>query len=244
MAQTAASIYSQLGSLLAQRPGLEGRGQYGDVQHQWLGRVQALVEEVGTREDKAEIGIATGLLAAPSGRTVGNTKLMTVLYRILARAELTLPADMQGAFINVGQEFTALQAIGKVLGSATSRLLVVDPYLNATSLFDFITTVPDGIEIRLLCDGHYQALNGQLKGGVARWEQEYGPTKPIQARASAPKALHDRLVLVDEIAVWNLSQSLKDFAGRSPASLAKLDPETAAMKFAAYENLWRSASSL
>jgi hypothetical protein len=244
MAQTAASTYSQLGSLLANRPGLEGRGQYGDVQHQWLGRVQALVEEVGSKEDKAEVGIATGMLAAPSGRSIGNTRLMTVLYRILARAEFALPADLQGAFINVGQEFTALQAIGKVLGSATSRVLVVDPYLNATSLFDFITTVPDAIEIRLLCDSQYQTLNAQLKSAVARWQREYGAAKPIQARASAPKTLHDRLVLVDESAVWNLSQSLKDFAGRSPASLAKLDLDTAAMKFAAYDNLWRDASPL
>ena len=31
------------------------------------------------------------------------------------------------------------------------------------------------------------------------------------------EALHDRLILADNSLVWTISQSLKDFAGRSPA---------------------------
>ena len=59
-------------------------------------------------------------------------------------------------------------------------------------------------------------------------------------RLAPSKTLHDRAILIDRITAWTLTQSLKDFAKRSPAEIVRAD-DTAILKIAAYENLWTSA---
>jgi len=75
-------------------------------------------------------------------------------------------------------------------------------------------------------------------GGAARRQ----PAAAGQAGGSPN--LHDRLIVVDGKIVWTLTQSLNAFAARSPASLVRVDPETAALKVAAYEQLWKNAKPL
>jgi len=110
-------------------------------------------------------------------------------------------------------------------------------------MFEFLHAVPDGVSIRLLCDSHYPNLNAEVRTGVQRWQREY-TGKPLEARATAPRALHDRLIVVDQATAWNLSQSLKDMAQRSPASLTRSDAEAAALKIPAYAALWAAATPL
>ncbi|BAM92882.1 hypothetical protein S58_69160 [Bradyrhizobium oligotrophicum S58] len=43
---------------------------------------------------------------------------------------------------------------------------------------------------------------------------------------------------------WTLTQSLKDFAARSPATIVKVDAETAALKVSAYGAIWQTAAAL
>jgi hypothetical protein len=56
--------------------------------------------------------------------------------------------------------------------------------------------------------------------------------------------LHDRLIIVDWSQVWTLTQSLKDFAARSPASVIRVDGDLARLKIDAYEQLWTAAQPL
>lgn len=241
MARTPEAVYQELGQLITQRPGLEGRGDYAVEQHQWLGRTSALMEEIADGRDLVDLRIAVGNLGIPLTRASGVTALMVLLYKYLARAEAAAPPEMQGAFIDVGHALTALQAVSKVFGQARNDLLIVDPYMSLSALFDFVTTAPNGISIRVLCDSQNQNLNADLRNGVARWKQQFGAGRPIEARASQPRALHDRLLIIDGNEAWNLSQSLKDLAGRSPASLVRFDPEVSAMKVAAYDAIWAAA---
>jgi hypothetical protein len=54
------------------------------------------------------------------------------------------------------------------------------------------------------------------------------------------KALHDRAIFIDKTTAWTLTQSLKDFAKRSPAEIVRAD-DVAALKIDAYENIWAKA---
>lgn len=242
-APTNESIYQQLGVLITTRPPLEGPGDYGQEQFQWLGRVGVLVEQVGGTMDIATTNVALGNMVSPSTRSRGLGQVMLILHKLLARAELSAPPEAQGAFIDVGQSFTALQAVSKVLTTAQSDVLIVDPYWSLSAMFDFLHAVPNGVSIRLLCDSQFQNLNTEVRTGVQRWQQEY-VGKPLEARATAPRALHDRLIIVDQATAWNLSQSLKDMANRSPASLTRSDAEAAALKIPAYASLWVAATTL
>ena len=49
------------------------------------------------------------------------------------------------------------------------------------------------------------------------------------------------LIAVDGNEVWLLTQSLNAIAARSPATIVRIDPETATLKIAAYDLMWQAA---
>ncbi|HET6407275.1 MAG TPA: hypothetical protein VFG14_05295 [Chthoniobacteraceae bacterium] len=68
---------------------------------------------------------------------------------------------------------------------------------------------------------------------IARWKL-----------GQALRALHDRLIVVDLGEVWILSQSIKDFAKRSPGIVTRIDTEFGEQKIIAYENLWANSNPI
>ncbi|OWK19394.1 hypothetical protein AJ88_45775 [Mesorhizobium amorphae CCBAU 01583] len=136
----------------------------------------------------------------------------------------------------------AMSAIAKVLKEASSRLLIVDPYLDHTFLTDFAAMAPEGVKIDLLADTFGPRTIATLTPAVQRWAMQHGASRPIEARATAPRLLHDRLIVVDDAKVWTVSQSFKDLAARSPASITVSPPDVAALKISAYGDMWAAAS--
>jgi hypothetical protein len=141
-----------------------------------------------------------------------------------------------------GDQFDAFSALGKVLSQATGDVVMVDPYMDEVTLTDFLPLVSEGVSIRLLSDAH--SVKPTLKPAVGKWQQQYGDVRPLSAKLSAPRSLHDRLIILDSSSAWILTQSLKDFAARSPGSIAKVDAEAASLKVRAYEAMWTSATDL
>jgi hypothetical protein len=165
-----------------------------------------------------------------------------VLYRALAKAEFAAPAAVQGSFIPVGNSFDAFAAIGKVLQQATSDLLIIDPYMDEAFLTDFAALADEKVALRLLSDS--QTVKPTLKPAVAKWKAQYTTTRPLDAMLSPPKALHDRLIIIDGNQAWILTQSFKDFANRSPGSIAKVDQNTSSLKVAAYQAVWQGSAPI
>jgi hypothetical protein len=83
-----------------------------------------------------------------------------------------------------------------------------------------------------------------LRPAVQRWTAQYGSIRPLEAKLSEPRTLHDRAIFVDGKGAWVLTQSFNAFAARAPGMIVRVDSETATLKIAAYEALWQSASSL
>jgi hypothetical protein len=243
MPQNAEAHYRQLNLLISQMPPLQGHGEYSKEQMQWLGRASLLVEEAGDMYDSVAMRHHMGLINT-AGRSSHVKDILMILHRALARAEQQVPAAAQGAFIHAGETFSAFQAVAKVLSSAREDVLLIDPYLSAEAVFDFVLTAPENVTIRLLLDGQRQALNEGLRAGVARWQQQYGQSRPLSARCTAPRQLHDRLILLDNREAWVLTQSFKDLAERSHASLVRADGELAEAKVAAYDAMWQAATAL
>ena len=241
--ELAQALYKQIGILLSQKPALEGRGAFGEEQYQWLSRTFVLIEQGGDHLDIAAARIATDYLHT-GARADSMERFKSILYRTLARAELLAPASAHGAFVGTGAEFTAFQAVAKVLALAKSDILVIDPYLSVQVLFDFIPTAAENVNVRLLSDGRARELNSALKGGLDRWQSQYGVKRPLSVRYTAPGQLHDRIIIIDSEKAYILTQSLKDLAVRSPATLMKADEDIASAKIEAYEAMWSAATPL
>jgi hypothetical protein len=165
-----------------------------------------------------------------------------VLYRLHAQAELAAPMSDQGAFIAAGSALDAMSAIGRVLIQATKRLRIVDPYMDSKALTDFAILANEGIEIELLTDE--KSVWPTFEPALARFRQQYGSKRPAHARLAAPRSLHDRLIMVDEKTVYTVTQSLNALANRSPASIVRVDGDSAKLKIDAYDQFWASAKTV
>jgi hypothetical protein len=236
------ALYLQLGQLVAEMPVLDGTGPITPEINRWLGRAAHLVEATGDTIDLVSIRLASdGLTTVLRERNAQTTA--AVVYRALAYAEANAPASARGAFIAVGAGFDAFQAIAKVLSEAKLDVLIVDPYMDPKVLTDFAPLAAERVAVRLLSDSHSTKPEALIPA-AGRWAQQFGTMRPLEIRLSAPRALHDRLIIVDGTLVWSLTQSLKDFAIRSPALVQRVDSELAKMKVAFYLQTWGAAGRI
>lgn len=236
------SLYTQLGRLLADVPPVLSEYKLlatPEVQL-WVARGHALVEQVGIGIDGMEYSAAMDMLGYASWQ-VHWRKILNCLYRAMAHCEAKAPAAIAGRFVPVGSAFDAFTALSKVLGAAVNDVLIVDPYLDEVVLTDFAHVLRPGVPLRLLADA--STVKPSLTPAAQRWVSQHGTTHPLEVRVSAPRELHDRAIFVDRSIAWTLTQSLKDFAKRSPAEIVRAD-DTATLKIAAYEQIWANAQPL
>ncbi|HEX7820496.1 MAG TPA: hypothetical protein VF463_07735 [Sphingobium sp.] len=198
---------------------------------EWLGRLHTLVADGGGAAEAAILMVAgDGLCSALHDRNV--VKITNTLHRALARAEQATPLQARGAFLAPGNAHDALTAISSIIEIAERRVVMIDPYMNDKVLSHFALFASEGVEIALL------AAVGRAKPtllpAARAWRTQYGATRPVDYRLAPAGQLHDRLIIVDDSTVWDVSQSFADLAARSPATLAKSANDLAAMKVEAY----------
>ncbi|WP_245448156.1 phosphatidylserine/phosphatidylglycerophosphate/cardiolipin synthase family protein [Bradyrhizobium nitroreducens] len=233
-------LYRRIGRIIEECPSFVGIEDLSPEQLTWLGRAEALIAASGDMLIQAEFATARSSLSRSTMRRSGFQNLMMALYRALAKAELAAPASAQGAFIPVGGSFDSYAALSKVFSHATSDILLVDPYMDDSVLLEFGGAVPETATLRLLSD--QATAKPSLEPAAKRWKAQY-PTRGLQVRLAPARTLHDRAILIDRKDAWTVTQSLKDLAKRSPAEIVRAS-DIAALKIAAYEQIWTAAGVL
>lgn len=154
-----------------------------------------------------------------------------------------LDRDLQrGAFIAMRSPFDVFAELAKVVRTARREVLIVDPYVNAIALTDIAIAAQEGVHIRIL--GDRSGSKAGLAPAAIRWQAQYKASRPLEVRLARERSLHDRLLLIDRTDVWNLSQSIADFATKSPASIERSSAVIGKEKAAAYLDLWTAAAPL
>lgn len=236
MANDSENLYRQIGRLLEAMPDLTPLPLTPDT-HLWVARAYALVKEVNNGIDPISFSVTSSNLGTSLHLNAAH-EIQTIIYRAFAIAEQRAPAGISGAFIPVGDSFDAFAAISKLLQKATKDVLIIDPFMDEVALTEFGIAVPEYVRLRLMTD--QASCKPTLQPAANKWFQQYGDTRPLMVRIASPKSLHDRAILVDQVTAWTLTQSLKDFAKRSPAEIVRAD-DTSALKIAAYEEIWDKA---
>ena len=236
------ALYVQLGRLVEAMPDLCEKLPLSASTQEWLGRVGALIAASGDMIDIAEFNTYASSLSKGTMQFHAAQDVGVIVRRALAKAELNAPAAAQGAFIPAGNVFDAMTAIAKILGQATRDVLIVDPYMDEKALTDFALLAPQQVAIRLLSD--QQSVKPTLRPAAVRWTAQHGTSRPLAVKLAAARLLHDRLIAIDDAGAWVLTQSLNAFATRSPASIVRVDAETANLKIAAYQAIWGQATPL
>ncbi|MDX1102643.1 phosphatidylserine/phosphatidylglycerophosphate/cardiolipin synthase family protein [Sinorhizobium medicae] len=212
-----------------------------DEAKRWLAAAFALVEETGDITDATRMRNLTNWLSM-RGDAGEAQQVLAIMYRRLAVAELRAPASVRGAFINAGNAFDAIVAVGRVLSSAQQSVRIVDPYMDEKALTDFALLAPERVRLELLADGG--AVKPSLEPAARRFAAQYSVERPLEVRLTPARALHDRLIVVDGGTVWTFTQSLNALAARSPASIVRIDGDAAPLKIQAYDDFWNNANVL
>ena len=235
------TLYQQLGVLLATVPNLAEPGPLSDEGETWLARAYALVHAGGDPIDTVEAKKLAGSIGGiwHEFREEAAKPLLGILRRTAAVAELAAPPAMQGAFIHAGDVFSATMALGKVFKTATNDVLIVDPYMDETTLSDFALMVPEKVPIRLLSDNFY--VKPTLRPARDRWLKQY-PSRLVEARLTPDRTLHDRDIIIDGTAAYGSTQSLNAIGARSHATIMRFDSDTTKLKVEVLEKAWSAAT--
>ena len=157
--------------------------------------------------------------------------------------ELLVPAA-QGAFIAGGDTWNGYAAIVKIIQRECNDLLIVDPYLNSVIYTDLAPHTAAGQGMRCLAAERPENHLG-LIASAKKWEVDaISKSHIVQVRYAPATSLHDRLIIVDGLEVWLVSQSLKDIAKRSPASVTRAEATLGAMKVHHYNHLWNQSAAI
>ena len=205
----------------------------------WLGRAAAALDASGATHALVAFRIEREKIG---GIYFSQTKLVTPLHDAYARLELQSPAALQGAFIPPGESFMGFSALVRVVKSAERSLLLIDPYVNATLFTEIAPVAPEGVEFRCLTSKKYR---NELVAASSKWMSTgENETRPVKVRFAPPKTLHDRWIIVDGQSIWSFSQSFKDIAVRSAASVTQDRTDLAANKMEYWQGAWTEAEPL
>ncbi|MGO4395740.1 hypothetical protein AB4Z46_30720 [Variovorax sp. M-6] len=169
-------------------------------------------------------------------------RLSAMLDVDVPRAAAFAGAAPRDAFIATRSPFDVFAELAKVVRAAKREVLIVDPYVNATALTDIAIAAQEGVRILIL--GDRAGSKSSLAPAASRWQAQYRSARPLEVRLARDRSLHDRLLLIDRTEVWNLSQSIADFAKKSPASIERSGAAIEKEKAVAYLGLWIGATPL
>lgn len=232
-------IFRQLVALLAEMPELRAVTETMSTPNetlQWLGKAQALVEAMPFPNDSGKLSVEISMLISTKGSSTYADKIKMTLLKTLEQARLKVPPTTSGAFITAGNEFDAIAVLTKVLSDASSEIMIIDPYMDGSVLSDFAVLAQEGVAVCLLTDA--SAARPGLEPSRDRWISQYSNLRPLTVKFAPERTLHDRLIIIDKSIAWILTQSLKDFAKRAPATVQRADKDLAALKIAAYAAIW------
>jgi hypothetical protein len=228
----AEKVRAQLEHLISTAPSFEYGVDRTIEDTRWLAKAEAMLSQGGELVDVSDFRLARARLGTFTHDPLSILRpVMTAYYRV----EALCPPSAQGVFIPQGDEWGGFAALVSLLSVPRETVLVVDPYLDAKAYCEVVGVAKAG-EIRFLAATTYRdGLN------VAHAKRLASGDSTVHLRYGKKGALHDRLIILDNAEVWLVSQSLKDIAIRSPASLSKADDGLARMKIAAYALLWEEA---
>jgi hypothetical protein len=201
----------------------------------WLGRAYVSVESISGLADAVTFKVSSDNLDSAL-RQMNAQAIMGCVNRALSRVEAQLPQSNGNAFIQRGDLWGAFLSISGLFGQATRDLLVVDPYLDDSVLRDYAGHLVDGASLRLLTTGVAKKF-ALLQPALEKWNATHA-TRPVTLRVAATGTIHDRVMCIDGGTAWIITQSLKDFGAKAPATIMRFDDILTADKIAAYEKLW------
>lgn len=227
-------LLDKLKALRVKMPPLEGGGDYGPQQFEWLAEAQTVVSQWNADEGRS-FKHSVDMLVSRISRREHYAKVVMTIQRAIATLESSGPPDTQQVF-GPGAVYDFFKALRGLVQSAKSELFVVDPYLNADIFDAYLTGIDAQVSVRLLASRYEADLRTASQRFIAQHQQQ------LEVRKSP--SLHDRVIFIDGVQCWVLGASIKDAAKTKMTYIAPLSTDVAAVKLVYYNSQWNSAIAI
>lgn len=228
------ALLAELKAVAANVPDFEAYTPSSRSHLEWLGKTHALLSR-WDRLEAISFKTAADFLALQSTRDMDVAQMLGVLHRAIADLELQVPTLPPQAF-GPGAVYDFHKTLRDLLASATKSLFIVDPYLDDQVFDAYLSVVSQQVHVRLLARAYAASLKSSVQKFIAQ--------KEMAVEVKGSKAIHDRVVFIDDGTCWVLGQSIKDAAKTKPTYLAPLASDAAQLKKADYERIWSMASPI
>ena len=138
-----------------------------------------------------------------------NDERFDTVFTALADGHL-----LPNGILPAGSEYDSLRYVSRLMESAKSEIVIIDPYSDATTL-DVLAKKRPGVTVRLACKGRGQPTSTE----IAKFNRQYqGLT------VTYSDDFHDRFVLIDNTELHNLGSSINSL-GRRLTTYTTRDPK-------------------
>lgn len=169
---------------------------------------------------------------------VNFTPFRQQLLMLLHQAESDLWLRTTGPLsigVAVGRVFEYFDELRKLIETAKSDLLMVDPHLDAEFVSRYLPFVSQGTKVRMLA----RERIATLKPAVMAFVAQSGLAIEVRAVGGFP----DRYLFVDGQACYQSGASFKDGAKKTLTVLVQITDAFAGVN-ATYEQLWSNAAPI
>lgn len=204
----------------------------------WLGRASAAMNQWDAARSmvhfEAEVRRYASLHA--NSDRVNFIPFRHSLLMLLHQAENDLRLRTTGPLsigVAAGRVFEYFDELRRIIETAQSNLLLVDPYLDAEFVSRYLPFVGNGTTVRLLARERIATLKPAVQAFIAQSGCD------VQVRTIS--GFHDRYVFVDGQACYQSGASFKDGAKKTPTVLVQITDAFPGVN-ETYEKLWAVAA--
>lgn len=226
------AVLAELRAVAANAPDFRDYSPSSRPHLEWIGKACAVLSRWNKLES-IQFMSAAGFLAIELTRDTNVAQMLALLHRAIADLELEVGALPPQAF-GPGAVYDFHKALRETLSTAQKSLFIVDPYLDDQIFDAYLTSVDPRVQVRLLAREYVASL----KTAVSKFNAQ----NKMAVEIRSAKAIHDRVVFIDDVSCWVLGQSIKDAAKNKPTYLAPLSLDAVQLKKGFYEQIWEGAS--
>jgi hypothetical protein len=197
----------------------------------WLGRASAVIKRWAPFELTFSLAINNIRSNMAHVADDAKGKVQTTLHQARHDLRLRTVGPLTVA-VGQGAVFDYFDEVRKLIETAKSELLFIDPYLDAEFVSRYLSHVTPGVRVRLLTRERLSTL----LPAVDAFRQQY--KLAIEVRSAA--GFHDRYVFVDRLSCYHSGASFKDGAKKAPTTLTQIVDAFPAM-LDTYERQWSNA---
>lgn len=235
-----AKILEKLKNLENNKPGLAGKGDYGDEQTRWLASAQTAISEYDYTTG-INFRNAKDLLLSSRERQHNCAKLMEIFFstieKISTQTDSTEKKSSGGVF-GPGARYDFFLALREILASTEKEAFIIDPYIDASAIDGFLPSLNKNLSIRILGNKYATDTKEAINSFITQYPS-------INIKYKKTNKIHDRVVFIDKSKCWVLGASIKDAATtEKPTYIAPISDDIISIKLEYYQSIWDSATTV